>query len=162
MKTLLIIRHAKSSWNNALLNDFDRPLNERGRNDAPMMAKKLRDRKLPVNAFVSSPAERAFATAAYFAEAFGVKKKDIIRIPELYHATVPVFYTTVSRIADDIATAALFSHNPGITAFVNELTGTRIDNMPTCGIFAVKAPISQWKDFAGAEKQFLFFDYPKL
>jgi phosphohistidine phosphatase len=67
----------------------------------------------------------------------------------------------IATIEDAVTTAAVFSHNPGITTFVNDLTKTRIDNMPTCGIFAVQAEIDHWKDFAEAKKVFWFFDYPK-
>ncbi len=161
MKTLLIIRHAKSSWDNALQDDFDRPLNNRGHQDAPEMAARLLLRQPQIDAFVSSTALRAFTTAAYFAKAYGLSEKKIIAIPELYHASVAVFIRTISQIDDRHQSAAVFSHNPGITAFVNELTAVRIDNMPTCGIFAVTINTPHWKDFISTEKSFLFFDYPK-
>lgn len=161
VKTLLIIRHAKSSWGDVLLNDFDRPLNDRGHNDAPMMAKRLLDKKITIDAFISSPANRAFSTASYFAETYGLKKNAIIRVPALYHAAPPIFFETITAIDNAVVTAAVFSHNPGITAFINELTTVRIDDMPTCGVFAVTMEGSDWKTFRRAEKSFLFFDYPK-
>jgi phosphohistidine phosphatase len=162
MKNLLIIRHAKSSWDSFTQQDFDRPLNDRGNRDAPVMAKRLLKREVEIDAFVSSPANRALSTATYFAEAYGKKHKHIIQVESLYHAEVNVFYKVVDELDDDFKTVAIFSHNPGITEFVNSLTNTRIDNMPTCGIFAVKAGIKSWKDFSAAEKDFWFFDYPKL
>lgn len=79
----------------------------------------------------------------------------------MYHASVGIFFETVSLADDSNQTIALFSHNPGITAFVNELTDTRIDNMPTCGIFAVKIKTDNWKEFKEAKKEFWFFTYPK-
>ncbi len=161
MKKLFIIRHAKSSWLTATVNDFDRPLNERGHNDAPFMAKKLLQQINIIDAFVSSPAKRAFTTAFYFANVFNVKESEIIQAGELYHASSNVFYNTIAQLSNAWQTVAIFSHNPGITDFVNSLTNTQIDNMPTCGIFAIAAKTNDWKNFEDAEKEFLFFDYPK-
>lgn len=161
MKKLIIIRHAKSSWDSASATDFDRPLNDRGHKDAPAMAKRLLKKDIKIDAFVSSPANRALTTATYFAEAYEKKFKHIIQIPALYHPSMEVFYSVIEELENDLKTVAIFSHNPGITDFVNELTTARIDNVPTCGIFGVKADIKKWKEFAEAEKEFWFFDYPK-
>lgn len=161
MKKLFIIRHAKSSWLTSTVNDFDRPLNERGHNDAPLMAKKLFQHTNIIDAFVSSPAKRAFTTAFYFANEYNVAEKEIIQAGELYHATSNVFYKAIAQFASNWQTVAIFSHNPGITDFVNSLTNTNIDNMPTCGIFAITAKTNDWKNFKDAEKEFIFFDYPK-
>ena len=161
MKQLLIVRHAKSSWAIPGQDDFERPLNDRGHRDAPMMAERLLDKKIEVNAFISSPANRALTTATYLAKAYGLHKKDIHLFKELYHAAPASFYAVIGKTDSAIKTAAVFSHNPGITSFVNELTATKIDNMPTCGIFAVRADIKNWAEFTTAEKTFWFFDYPK-
>lgn len=161
LKTLFIIRHAKSDQN-FWGNDFERPLNERGRSDAPLMAKRLLDRKHRVDALVSSPAERAKQTALAFAETLKMSSGSIIFISALYHAPQKVFYDVAAELPVDLNAVAIFSHNPGITYFINSLTlGTRIDNMPTCGIFAVSADVTDWADFKKAKKEFLFFDYPK-
>lgn len=160
MKTLIIIRHAKSDqqlWNN----DFERPLNERGKTDAPVMAKRLKERQPVIDAFVSSPAKRAKKTAQIFAKVFGKTEDEIIFISSLYHAPEPVFYEEIQRLNDDVNIVAIFAHNPGITAFVNELTTTKINNMPTCAVFAVQANCIQWMGFLKAKKEFLFFDHPK-
>lgn len=127
-----------------------------------MMAEKLQARGQLPDLLVSSTANRALRTAKYFAETFCIDEKKILVVPKLYHAWIPVFYEVIADLPDMASTVAIFSHNPGITAFVNELTGTRIDNMPTCGIFAVRFDSDQWSDFEKAEKKFLFFDYPKL
>jgi phosphohistidine phosphatase len=161
-KSLLIVRHAKSSWDDLSQKDFDRPLNARGKKDAPAMAKRIREEKdVVLDAIVSSPAKRAFATAKFFAEEFNIKKKHIFEIPDLYEASVGDFYAAVENISDDYNCVALFSHNPGITAFVNQLTGTRVDDMPTCAVFALHIKTGSWKNFRSAEKEFWFFDYPK-
>ncbi len=161
MKTLLIIRHAKSSWENAIVNDMERPLNERGRRDAPAMAQRLLQSGVQIDLFVSSPARRARSTAEFFIHEFGRKKDDILFVPELYHAPPQTFRDVILNLDDRHDSIALFSHNPGITAFVNSLTSVRVDNMPTCGIFAVKSSAVHWTEFATAGKEFWFFDYPK-
>lgn len=161
MKTLILIRHAKSSWEAPGASDSERPLNERGKKDAPEMAKRLRKRGLKIDAFVSSPAERAFRTARFFAKEFDEKKDDIIVEKALYAAMPAQFEQVIAAMKDKYDTIALFSHNPGMTDYVNTLCSVRTDNMPTCGIFAVQADVKSWADFAKAEKIFLFFDYPK-
>ncbi len=161
MKKLLIIRHAKSSWSSLEMEDFDRPLNDRGNHDAPMMAKRLLKKNIEIDAFVSSPAVRALTTATYFAKAYDQKPKHIIQVPTLYEAPISVFFHVVSKLDDSIKTAAIFAHNPGITDFVDSLTQERIDNVPTCGIFAIKIDTENWEYFSDAAKEFLFFDYPK-
>jgi phosphohistidine phosphatase len=161
MKSLIIIRHAKSSWDFNTLSDFERPLNERGHRDAPVMAKRLFDKKITIDAFISSPAKRALTTAQYFTEVYNSEKKNIIQIKELYHASVETFFNVIARTDNKFNNIALFSHNPGITSFVNELTNASIDNMPTCGIFAIKVDCDDWNKFYSAKKTFWFFDYPK-
>jgi phosphohistidine phosphatase len=161
-RSLLIVRHAKSSWDDLTQKDFDRPLNDRGKKDAPAMAKRIhKEKNVELDAIISSPAKRAFATAKFFADEFDVKKKNIIEWPELYEASIDKFYKAVTNLSDDYISVALFSHDPGITAFVNQLTSARIDEMPTCAVFAVHVTTKSWKDFETAEKEFWFFDYPK-
>jgi phosphohistidine phosphatase len=162
MKQLLLIRHAKSSWADASQNDFDRPLNERGKSDAPVMAKRLVRHNIKVDAFISSPAKRAKKTCELFAEGFDRKKEDIVLKSELYLAAPGVFEKVISELSDDIETAAIFAHNPGITSFANTLTSTRVDDMPTCSVYAVKINTHKWKHFSKAKKEFLFFDCPKV
>lgn len=161
MKTLLIVRHAKSSWDNFMLSDFDRPLNERGKHDAPIMAKRLVDRKIVIDVFISSPAKRAKKTAKAFIKEFGKDSKEIILMKDLYEASLKNFDDVVANIDDEHKSAVIFSHNPGITEFANTLTTHKVDNMPTCSIFAVKSDAKKWRDFKEGKKDFLFFDYPK-
>ncbi len=161
MKTLLLVRHAKSSWDNTILKDFERPLNERGKHDAPLMAKRIKDNKIEIEAFVSSPAKRAKKTAALFMNEFGVKAKNLILVPSLYEAALENFYETVEHLKGKYDTVALFAHNPGITDFINSLQCSSVYDMPTCGVYAVKIKTKKWEEFREAEKEFLFFDYPK-
>lgn len=161
MKTLILVRHAKSDWNEAGLSDIERPLNERGKKDAPEMAKRLRKKGIKVDAFISSPAKRALRTARFFAEAFDLKKEDIQVEKILYGALSSQFEQVVASIKDKNETIAIFSHNPGITEYANTLCNVHTDNIPTCGMFAVQADIEKWGDFLKTEKMFLFYDYPK-
>lgn len=160
MKTLLLIRHAKSDWDNANLSDFERPLNERGKHDAPVMGQRLYERNIPINIFISSPAKRAKSTATLIAAEYDVAKEKIVFVDDLYLATMAVFQNVVQHIDDRFQCAAIFSHNPGITDFANTLTNARIDNMPTCSVFAVQIHTDQWSDVLNAESEFLFFDRP--
>lgn len=161
MKHLLVIRHAKSSWSDAALPDFDRPLNDRGKHDSPLMAQRLLARSIAIDAFLSSPARRARKTAALFAAEYNYDKDKIILIPELYHASPLHFFEVIAQAPPQANTIAVFSHNPGITEFVNMLTEVRVDDMPTCAIFGVQVNTQHWTDFETAPKRFWFFDYPK-
>lgn len=161
MKTLILVRHAKSSWDAVGLDDAERPLNERGKKDAPQMARRLKDKKIDVDIFISSPAKRACKTAKYFAEEYGLDKKEILIVNKLYGASTGSFLEVVTQLEDKYKTATIFSHNPGITEFANTLTSVHVDNVPTSGIFAVQINTNTWGEFTKAEKNFLFFDYPK-
>ena len=161
MKTLILVRHAKSSWDKAGLSDSERPLNERGKKDAPEMAKRLRKKGLIIDRLLSSPAERALRTARYFSKELDIKKGDIQVERSLYGALPQQFEQVVALLVEKDKTVLIFSHNPGITDYANSLTHVRTDNIPTCGVFAVQAEVASWSDFAKAAKTFLFFDYPK-
>ncbi len=161
MKILLLVRHAKSDWGNPALEDFERPLNERGKKDAPAMAKRLLDKSINIDAIISSTAKRAAKTAKAFAEVYDLKKSRLQFNEELYMAGSASFTAVIESADDKFDSIAVFSHNPGITGFANELTNARIDNIPTCGVFAIKINTDTWKDFRNATKEFWFFDYPK-
>ncbi|HEV8285465.1 MAG TPA: histidine phosphatase family protein [Chitinophagaceae bacterium] len=162
MKHILLVRHAKSSWDDPSLSDFDRPLNERGKKDAPSMAKKLKNRKIKVDAFVTSPAKRAKQTSKHFANEFDFKKKNIVPEPKLYEAGEENFYEVIENLKNKWDSVVIVSHNPGITSFANSLTEIKIDDMPTSSIFAIKIDTEKWANFRTAKKTFWFFDYPKI
>jgi phosphohistidine phosphatase len=161
LKSLILVRHAKSDWGDLSLKDFDRPLNDRGKRDAPVMAHRLLDKKIKIDAFISSPAKRAKRTAELFAAQYKMDKKDIIFFDELYLAEPETFFNVIAQTNENHSTIAVFSHNEGITQFANQLSDVRVDDMPTCSLFAVKTKLKKWKDFREAEKEFWFFDYPK-
>lgn len=161
MKTVILIRHAKSSWDDFSLKDEDRPLNDRGKKNAPDMAKRLRKKDVPIDVILTSPAKRARATAEFFAKEYDISKKKLIEVPELYMASADAFTRTIRNAPDKADSIAIFSHNEGITEFANSLTETKIDNMPTCSVYAVKVDIKSWEEFQPGEAKFYFFDYPK-
>jgi phosphohistidine phosphatase len=159
MKSILLIRHAKSSWDDPAMDDFDRPLNERGKKNAPEMAVRLHDRGIRLDMLVSSPAKRAKQTAKAFQKILEVEKLEFVE--ELYLPVPSAFGKVIASLPVLVNSVALFSHNPGITEFANLLSTTRIDNMPTASVFAVNADIKDWKDFTIQHTKFWFFDYPK-
>ena len=161
MKTLLLVRHAKSSRNDPKFSDFERTLTERGKSDAKMMAERIKEKSIKIKFFVSSPAKRAKKTAKIFMEEFDEKEKNLLLVPSLYEGSVQDFYDVVESLEEKENEVALFAHNPGITEFINSLECSPIYNMPTCAVFALKIKTEDWKNFRDAEKEFLFFDYPK-
>jgi len=161
MKTLMLVRHAKSSHDFGISSDFERPLNDRGENDAKEMGKKLFKKSIQIDQFVSSPATRAKSTAEIFVKEYDRKLKEILFVPALYHSGAENFMEVISGLDDQYDHVALFSHNPGITDFASNLTSTPVAHMPTCSVFAVTASIDYWKEFPGAKKNFLFFYRPE-
>jgi len=161
MKTIFLIRHAKAESGQSI-KDEDRKLTDKGKSDAIMMAKRLQDREIAIDAFISSPAKRALKTCKIFAEIFNYKKDTILQIPDLYMPEVVDFENYISNIDENLNTIAIFSHNGGITEFANSLNIATIDNMPTCSIFAFRCEMDQWSQLLNAKKNLLFFDYPKI
>lgn len=161
MKTLIFVRHAKSDWSHEGLQDWERPLNDRGKKDAPEMAKRTKERIPKIDLMVSSHAKRAKKTAKYFAEEYKYAKDDIRVEPKLYEDVTGAYNEVIFSLPDDVDTVAFFAHSPTITDYANKLCNVHTDSIPTCGVFAVQAEAKTWKDFTAAEKAFLFYDYPK-
>jgi len=164
MKKLYLVRHAKSSWDNVEMDDFDRPLNDRGEKDAPHMAKLLKHRDVVPDRMITSPANRAFSTCRAFAKVFDFDKKKIITDQKLYHAspdTILMVLKSLPEHKDKEDVVLLFGHNPGITEFANELMDVAIDNIPTCGIVEATLDIEKWKDISFGYAKMDSFDYPK-
>lgn len=163
MKTLYIIRHAKSSWEDTELSDFERPLNERGKRDAPRMGKRLKEKDFVPDLILSSPAKRAFSTAKRIAKILEYDKSKIKTDRLLYHADDEMLLSVIQHIKDKSDTVMIVGHNPGLTDFVNSFMeeGMDIDNVPTCGIVAFEIPVDSWKELKWGIGKFLFFDYPK-
>jgi len=163
-RTLILVRHAKSDWSTAGQADFDRPLNERGKKDAPEMGRRLKAKGLVPDLILASPAKRAATTAKLVAGAVAYDTSRIQWVDRLYHCPASVFEEVIeeSNIDDAVKTVFIFAHNPGITHFANETApGLNIDNIPTCGIVALSFEAKHWSDFASQPHTLLFFDYPK-
>jgi len=144
VKTLLLLRHAKSSWDDKTLRDFDRPLNKRGLKAAPMVGEMMRKRKLRPELVLSSPAERAKETTRLVCEAAGLIA--VARYEEgIYEASARRLLEIVSQIEDAVNTAMLVGHNPGLEEVVEMLTG-EIQLMPTCSLAHVKLHVDSWLD----------------
>jgi phosphohistidine phosphatase len=163
MKNLYIIRHAKSSWDDLAIEDFDRPLNDRGMRDAPRIGKRLKEKNVTPDLMLTSPANRALTTCQHIAEILGYPKENIKTEKELYHANPEQLLKIVKSIPDKHSTALIFGHNPGITDFVNELRDDRkfIDNIPTCGVASFRCDIESWKELKFNHARLIFYDYPK-
>jgi phosphohistidine phosphatase len=161
MKTLILIRHAKSSWDNPDLSDFDRPLNERGKRDAPRMARRLKVKNLTIDLMISSPARRAFSTCKRMAKILAHPPQSIQTDRALYHAGEEELLAIVKRLNNGNDTVALFGHNPGLTSFVNLLTRSTIVNIPTCGVIVCTLSVDHWSESRWGCGKLLLFDYPK-
>lgn len=161
MKTLYLVRHAKSSWDDPLLDDFSRPLNARGKRDAPTMGKRLKEKRVLLDLILSSPAERAIATAREIARILSCGEHKIKTLPELYHASPEKIMEVLKQTSDKVDKLMLVGHNPGLTEFIDSLTELDIDNVPTCGIAGFKLNIISWKALEMKEETLLFYDYPK-
>lgn len=160
MKTIIFVRHAKSSWTDFRLSDFDRPLDERGVMDAPVMALKLKSAGVHPDLIISSPANRALTTANIFAEQFGCP---VITDKDLYHGFPENYLNALQNTASDIQTVALFGHNPGLTVLTNIIHPEGIDNLPTCGVVVAKVlGDKKWDDVTFDDLQFVTMLYPKM
>ncbi|MCO5237233.1 MAG: histidine phosphatase family protein [Chitinophagaceae bacterium] len=161
MRTVLFVRHAQSGWDGAS-GDYERTLDEKGKQEALEMAKRLADNDIPLDALFSSPARRAQKTAGFFVRAYELPPNALQTKAELYQPTDEIFFNVIQAVNDECHHPAIFSHNPGITHFVNLLCDNiAINYMPTCAVFAIKTDILHWRDFPSAPKQFWFFESPR-
>ena len=142
MKTLLILRHAKSSWNSSERSDHDRPLKKRGKRDAPRMGRLLHDENLVPDAILSSTARRAADTARLVAESSGFDG-EIRFIEALYLAAPEAYLRALRKLPDEIITAMVVGHNPGMEDLLETLTGT-FERMPTAALAQVALPLDHW------------------
>ncbi len=147
MKKVYFIRHAKSSWDDPGLSDIERPLNSRGERDAPFMSKVLKGENVQADKLISSPANRAFTTATYFANELNIPEQAIVVRKEIYHAYPEEILNIVRNLSNSDNVVILFGHNPCFTSLANQFSDEYIPNVPTCGIIKVEAKVDQWSDF---------------
>jgi phosphohistidine phosphatase len=144
MKTLLILRHAKSSWKDETLPDFDRPLNKRGQEDAPRMGKLLLDQDLVPDLIISSDARRASATAELVVEESHYAG-EIIFLNDLYAAEPEAYLDALARLGGEMACVMIIGHNPGLEELIQELSG-EYQPLPTAGLAQINLPIQHWSE----------------
>jgi phosphohistidine phosphatase len=161
MKTLYLLRHAKSSWDQPELRDFERPLAGRGLKDISRIGQRFSQSGRGVECIISSPAVRAKTTALLFAREVGYPADDIIANPELYFAGASMFLKAASLVDEHFQSAMLVGHNPAITEFVNDMCDAGIDNVPTSGLVELRLPVEKWSDVRYGDAELVDFDYPK-
>jgi phosphohistidine phosphatase len=144
MKTLLLVRHAKSSWDDPRLADFERPLNGRGFKAAPFMGELLKTKKLDPSMIVSSPATRARQTAELFRDA-GQFQVDITFDGRIYEASPRALREVASELPDAVNEVMLVGHNPGMEGFIRYLTG-QLEPMPTAAAAVIDLGVERWED----------------
>lgn len=161
MKSLVLIRHAKSSWDNPEVVDHERPLNERGLRNAPEMGTRLKKSSVEYDALISSTAVRAQQTAEIIANSLGWPIREISFGSNLYHASATELQNFISHLTNDYFNVALFGHNPGMTNLVTNLWGLPIDNIPTCGMVRLEFSENCWKEVSSAIPVQAQIDFPK-
>ena len=159
MKKLYIIRHAKSSWKDFTLDDFDRPLNKRGKLNTPYMGKKLKQNNILPDMIISSPALRAKLTAKSIAKEINYTKK-IVFNEDIYEASVGILEQILIQLDDTNNIVFLFGHNPSLNMFTQSYVDFD-ENIPTCGIVEIEFNCTKWKDIEYKNANFISFDYPK-
>lgn len=160
MKTLYLIRHAKSNWDNTGLSDFDRPLNERGKVDAVKMGERLLQKKVMPDCIISSSAKRTKKTAKRITKVLNFDYSQIEFREELYHSDYDVLMKCLTTIKDNNDSAFIIVHNPGISNFCDYITHHAI-NFPTCGIAKITFEVDSWHEITSGSGVLSWFDYPK-
>jgi phosphohistidine phosphatase len=161
MKKLYLIRHAKSSWDNPGLVDFERPLNKRGLKDAAKMGKALKQSLFKPDYIITSSARRAHETAEIIAAKIEYPIEKVVIEEKIYDATTYDLVEIITELDDDLDTVVVFGHNPGMTSLANLLNDVKIDNIPTCGIFVIEFDVKFWRKISGRNGTFVSFDFPK-
>ncbi|MBV5319700.1 MAG: histidine phosphatase family protein [Chlorobium phaeobacteroides] len=161
MKTLYLVRHAKSSWDNARMTDFERPLNEIGIQSAPIMARLLKEKKVCPDLVIASPANRAITTARIFCDIIDYPEERIETRMEIYQGGAENLLHLIRKIPDNHTTAMIFGHNPTLTDLSNALVKEQIDNLATAGIVRIDFDTNSWKETAAGEGKRVWYETPK-
>jgi phosphohistidine phosphatase len=161
MRTLTLIRHAKSSWKENTLKDFDRPLNKRGQQNAPMMGAILKQQGVSFDLIVTSPAVRALSTAKLIAQPLGYPEASLVLEPQLYDADVQRLLTVIQGLPDSAVNVALVAHNPGLTGLCNYLSGEAIENLPTCAVAGITFELDSWVAVWRNSGRLVRYEYPR-
>ena len=160
MKTLFLVRHAKSSWDDTALPDRERPLADRGKRDVDKMGKRLAKRDVKPDLIMSSPAVRALATAEAIASRLGCKRKDIVVNDRLYAVEAEDLLDVIRGLGDKLEHVMLVGHNPALIELANDLS-SEITQLPTCAIAEFTFDAKSWSDIGKAKPARVALDYPK-
>jgi len=161
MKTLTLVRHAKSSWKDRGLSDRERPLNNRGKHDAPLMGRFVAEADVRPSQIISSPAVRAWTTARIFAAELGYPVEFLQREDGLYLASLDNLLDVIATQDAGFSNLMLFAHNPGLTDFANYLVPGLTSNLPTSGVVTVNLDTDDWMLYDRPQTELVLYDYPK-
>jgi phosphohistidine phosphatase len=161
MKTLYLMRHAKSSWDFPELSDHDRPLNKRGRHDAPLMGQQLLSRDINPDLILTSSAVRAITTATLVAKEVDYDREKLQISDNIYKANRNEFIRILQHVPDEINSLLVVGHNPILSDVANKLSPEAIADLPTAGIVALEFNCNSWLDIGGDKSKLLFYDFPK-
>ncbi|QIL76126.1 MULTISPECIES: SixA phosphatase family protein [Hymenobacter] len=161
MKTLYLMRHAKSSWSFDDLSDRERPLNGRGRTDAPAMGEALEKRNVQLDLLVSSPAVRALSTAALVASVLKYPHDQIQVVEKIYQADVNDLMRVVHELPNEANSVLLVGHNNTITDFANLLSPSQIPEMTTAAILCLRFDTNHWAHVDRTNAEYYFYDHPR-
>lgn len=160
MKKIILARHAKSSWEEIGISDFDRPLNKRGLHDAPRMAEYLKENLVFPDMILSSPANRALTTAQYYEKELLAGNR-VQTVSSIYEASEKEILNIIHQTPDEIEALMLVGHNPTFTMLANTLANEMIVNIPTCGVVSIDLNVKHWQDVKPGVGVLERFDFPK-
>jgi len=160
MKQLILVRHAKASMSDSEPKDIDRPLSEKGEQDAPEMARRLSVQNNKPELIVSSSAFRALTTARLFAEEFGISKERIVSQKTLYENTLDGYLQLIQELDSNLQKVMIIGHNPTMTNLVNLLAPALVDGMPTCAIAVINFSFEDWREAGQIYAESATFDFP--
>ena len=160
-KILYLVRHAKSSWSDASLQDRDRPLNGRGRRSAPDMGRRLKEQGHRPDLIISSPARRAFSTAKKIAKALDFDKSEIVTDEDMYFSGTGSMVSMLENLDDRYQNVMIVGQNPTMTSLLNILSEAQVDNMPTCAVAVLYFDMTSWSELDVTNGDLLVYDFPK-
>jgi len=159
MKSLIIVRHCKSSWADLSLSDFDRPLNKRGNIDGELMSNYLREKEKKIDKLILSTSKRTRLTSKYFTEK--IHFDSISYLDELYHASYSDIINIISKVENNFNSVMVIGHNPGLTELINQYTIMNIYNLPTTGVVKVKFKGDKWERITENKGKIVYKKFPK-
>ena len=161
MKKIYFIRHAKSSWKDEGVDDFERPLNSRGKRDVIFMGRRLKMFDVKPDLIYTSPAKRAEKTAKEIAREIDYEKKKIKTVDALYEGSYENYLELIHATDDKYTSIFIIAHNPTITEVGERLSGAILSNIPTCAIVCISFDVESFQEITEESGHILFFDYPK-